>query len=333
LYGDTVAVLSAIKKFFDDNQAYGRVVGIEPALKSVDGRELTPDLSVVSGISRGIAFEFKWSLPKDLNLLEKELLEVGKYTEAKFGWKTATGSVDQVGVVLVCHADDCARTIKMVEELVREQQGKLLASDPFAIWTWDLAIDKEHRQEQLRIAHCYGKTIHEPLTQHFMAPGGVVTPEDVLRYLRFQYKFIKQEPPLQYMIGVLAQNVLPTFQTKPEREKYDIGLDWITDYCAKLYPQWQALDGASKQIKRSWVVKALRAMVALGLAESTEQEDIYRILIPTIVPRKGRSLEEIICRKIARHISKKSKATTGRVRRITLRPRKADRRISEFLRE
>ena len=334
LYSDTVAVLSAIKKFFDDNPSYGRVVGIESVLGTSDGRRLTPDLSVALGISSGIAFEFKWSMPMNPDLVEKEIKEVTKYYDAKLGWRTATSSVDQVGVVLVCHADDCARVVSSLEDIMKGSGSQTLALGSFAIWTWDLVIDKEHRQEQLRIAHGYGRTMHESLNQRFETPGGVTTPEDVLRYLRYQYKFIKQEPPVQYTIGVLAQNVLPTFQTGPEREHYNIRIDWIYDYCSKLYPHWQALDEASKQIKRSWIVKALRMMVTLKFAESTEQKDTYRIRIPTIVSRRGRTLEEVICKRLARHLAKKEeevRGPPGRVKRVILRPKTTDRRIKEFL--
>jgi len=61
------------------------------------------------------------------------------------------------------------------------------------------------------------------------------------------------------------------------------------DHCSRLYAHGRLW--MRHQIKMSWIVKALRTMVDLRLAERTEQEDTYRIPIPTIVSNNRVEIE------------------------------------------
>jgi hypothetical protein len=313
-YSDTVAVLLAIYQMFLKNPGIARFVGVEYKLKKNKGNFVKPDLvAQYDQNSKGMLFEVKWSLPFDKELLEKKLKGLKKYKDVFTNWKTSDGRVQKHDLVLICHIDDAKRAVDAVKELGTESDCKFMQQEGFSIWGWILNPAKRNRKEELRFLHCYGKTGNLELEKMIHATGGIVVPEEVLKYLRYLFSFIPEKPPVQYTIAVLVQNIFPSFQKSVEKELYELDIDLLYERAKSFFPSWQLFDSDTIQVKRRWISEAIEKLCDLGLAERVvTSPNRWSIPIPTLHPRG--SLIESICKKIAKKLTKKK--YKGRIPRI-----------------
>ena len=107
----------------------------------------------------------------------------------------------------------------------------------------------------------FGKTRNANLERLADTPGGVRITEDVLRFLRFQHMFVRDKPPVQYVIIFLVQHILPK---QPDVSSYNIGFDIVYDRANSFFPGWWEAAEKTRQIKRDLIREALNRSVDLG---------------------------------------------------------------------
>jgi len=278
-------------------------------------------------------FEFKWSLPSDEELLEKEIKELKKYSIPCSNWQKSVQKVDTQDLILICHIDDVHRTVEMIKTVSQDTDHSYLGKEGFAVWTWSITPPKKgERKEELRLFSVYGKTHNEEIEKQINQPEGILFPEDVLAYLRFTFTFIKEKPPLQYTTTVLIQNILPTFQTGSERELYDIHIDMIYERTKGFFPSWREYDTQTIQVKRKWIKEVLEKLCELELCGMIpDKPDWWRIPIPVIRTRKP--VQHVFCRKIAKAYMKQMHSKKkGRPKTRISRPQATakDKRLTDF---
>lgn len=336
-YADTVAVLSAIHNLIKKNPNMARFIGIEHKLIDQEGNDVTPDLVALYDQNRkGLSFELKWSLPLIEEYREKKLKELKKYTTPFQNWRTSTGRVDHHDLVLVCHIDDAKRVIDTIAKISEEPEYKFFKSDGFAVWTWNITASKSgERKEELRFFRVYGKTRNGIIETMISEPGGILVAEDVLRYLRFTFSFIRQKPPVQYTMTILIQNIFSSFQQKPERSYYEIDTDLIYNRAKPFFPSWHESDTKTLQVKRGWIKEALQKLWELNIVDKLpDKPDWWRIPIPTL--RTRRPTQEAICRKISKKLLEQMKRIRRRRGRVRIRPVRPkgplkEKRLTEFM--
>lgn len=323
-YSDTVAVSFAIYHLFSKNPEIASYIGIEHQLKNEEGRDVCPDLvATYESDRKGLVFELKWSLPFEDELLEKELKKLRRYAIPCSNWRKPSDRVDFHDLILICHIDDAQRAIEMIKKISADVEYNFLGNEGFAVWSWTITAPKMgERKEELRLFPVYGKTRNQEIESLVNQPGGIMFPEDVLTFLRFSFTFVKQKPPIQYLMTVLIQNIFPTFQQKPDRDFYEIHVDMIYERAKTFFPAWHKYNAETIQIKRGWIREALEILWKLKLCEKVlGKTDWWRILIPTV--RTMKPVQLALCRKISREYLKslKKRRPRGRLRVRPIRPK------------
>jgi len=311
-YYDTVMVSSAIFDLFKDG-TLGKFVGESHQLRTQDNTPVTPDITTVydSG-AKGLLFEIKYSLGSSAS---DSLLRLKRYFGAKTGWRTATGTVDDVDVVLICNADDTQSVHEALEELARHDGNEFLKAQGFALWQWIVTSSKkDERAEVMWLQPIAGSCRNEALEERIRHPGGIRISDKVLEFLRFQHSFVRDKPPVQYTILFLLQHVLPK---DPDKEWYDVPLEIVYQRANSFFPAWWESTETTTQVKRGWIKEALSTLRDLGLIQKRMGEETYTI--PTSLLAKKKPLR-LICRRLAqrsqRHM-RRSRVVRKRAKRVT----------------
>ena len=143
-YSDTVMVLSAVYHTLKQKPAIADYVGVEPTLINAKGTPIEPDLAaLVEKRTKGLLFEFKWSLPYPESWFNKAIKSLEDYSGRCSNWKTSTGNVDYHDLILVCHMEDASRAVQAITRMATESKYTFLAADGFAVWTWIIAISNK----------------------------------------------------------------------------------------------------------------------------------------------------------------------------------------------
>jgi len=333
-YSDTVAICCAIHNFLTKNPDIAKFIGIEHDLKNTAGHIITPDVAAAyDDNKKGLLFELKWSLPFDEALLRKEVEELEKYFVPCIAWGKNPQDTGNQNLILICHVDDVQRTIDMIKRYLTDKPQSLLGKEGFAVWSWTITPPKQGgRKEEMRLFPVYGKTRNQRIEELICQPGGILFLEEVLKYLRFTYTFIKEKPPLQYTMTILIQNILSSF-TSSEKEPHDIHVDMIYERAKAFFPSWHTYNAQTIQIKRKWIREALEKLCELGLCGRVpDKDDWWRIPIPLI--RTRNPIQEVLCKKAAKvylkHLKMKKK---GRPRTSVSRPKASekDKSITAYL--
>lgn len=328
-YADTVAILSAVHDLLQKHPEMGQFIGIERKLKRSKGY-VTPDLVALYD-TKGLIFELKWSLPLTTSLLEEEVKELKKYTDQFSNWKTPSGQVDHQDIVLVCHIDDVKRVVDAVQRLAKQPEYSFLSSDGFAIWAWFIAAPKHgERKEELRLSSEYGGTRNDSIENMIQEPGGILISENVLTYLRFNFFFIRQKPPVQYTMSMLIQHVFLPFQLGIEREFYEVDTDLICELAARVFfPSWHEYDANTVQLKRRWIRESLDSFEELKLIKRLDRPDWWKV--PSPVLRSRQQTQIAVCRRIAnwflKQIEKKRKTRAIGVKPIRVKPIRGPKKV------
>ncbi len=224
---------AGITHLFVTNSPLGRFIGIEHGLYADPNILLTPDITTLyDGESKGLLFDLKYSLPRDLQAVKDELLNLEKYKNARRGWGTH-GIVDRVDFVLVCHMDDAKRATEAARELFKETSKSFFSPEAFSIWSWTIGVSRsDERKEEMRLLHICGATRNAKLQSMISDSGGILVAEEVLTALRFTQNFVRQKPPVQYTMSLLIQNVFSALQPLPlsltsQRQEYIVTLDTV----------------------------------------------------------------------------------------------------------
>lgn len=308
-YADSVTILAALYDLFKKNDELGEYIGIESKLKTIDGREVEPDfLAFYDNRKKGLLFELKWSLPINIEWLENELDDLNKYFEKFVNWKNGTGKVDYKDVVLVCNIEDSERLLNIVRQLCKHKEYGYIESGHFCILCWSLiASTKGDREENLRMERIYGKTNNMELEKLLDKKSGIIIPEKVLEHLRWRYFFIRQKPPLSYLIITIIQHILNAFPADPYQKKYEINIDTIYLRSQIFFPSWNDYDKQTKQVKRNWIVEALNVMSELKIIEKIEKD---KYGVPKPVYRKKGHIDEAICKDLYEYGKKRREKGT-----------------------
>ena len=325
-YSDTVLVSAAICHLFKNNKNLGKSMGFEPTLKRIDQPDLTPDLAFVSDYpSNGVIFELKWSVSPNKEYSVPKLKEVKKYFDTFVNWKNNNGFVENQDVVLVCHPDDYNHIIKMIESISSETEYDCFKKEGFSIWTWLLNLPRLGEQaEEMRLIKNYGKLKHKELEAIITKPMGTKIPEEVLTYNRFTYFFVKEKPPIQYLMNLIVVGVLPN----PDNlggDNYVVDTDWIWRKTKTLFAMGEEYDNNTLQFKKKWIVEALDMLAEIDIIGRGKENSW---IIPKKLGTRRKPIQKIICKKLAELEMSKRKPSQARVKSPL--PSGKERKITDF---
>ena len=334
-YADTVAVLYGIYYILKKEPPIADYVGIERKLRN-DGKEIEPDLlALYDGLTKGLIFEFKWSLPFEEEWLVEEIRDIQKYDGNCSPWKNATGRVVYHDTILVCHIEDSKRFVDKLVEVAREENCNFLFSEGFTIWTWIISSARQgERKEHLILQSIHGNIRNAQLREMVNHPPGLILPEEVLTFRRSSFNFIHQKPPVQYTIIKLIHYIFPQFQDyERDSDIYEITSDLVYEKSKILFPSWKEQDIQTMQVKRKWIAEALEMMHKLGMiGKISEKPQTWSIPIPTLKSRKP--IEEILCEKLAKYESRATKRPahigTHRVKPIRVKACEKYKKLTDF---
>lgn len=323
-YSDTVAVSCAIYHLFSKSPEIAKFIGIERELKNCEGSPIRPDVvAIYDGDSKGLIFELKWSLPFTEDYLEKKIKELRKYAIPCSNWQNPSDAVDFHDLVLICHIDDVQRAVDMIKRLSTDAEYDFFGKDGFAVWSWTITPPKMgERKEELRLFPVYGKTRNQQIESKINQPGGILFSEDVLTFLRWSFTFVREKPPVQYVMTVLIQNIFPTFQRSPDRVNYNIHIDMLWERTKTFFPSWHEFDKETIQVKRRWIREALQKFLELKLCHKIVGKPNWWIIpIPTLKTRKP--IQSVLCKLISKKYLEnlKKRRRKGRRRVGPIRPK------------
>ena len=325
-YSDTVLVSAAICYLFKNNKKLGISMGFEPTLKRIDQPSLNPDLAfVLDNPSNGVIFELKWSVSPNREFSEPRLKEIKKYFDAFTNWKNSNGLVNDQDVILVCHPDDYEHIIKMIEIISSETDYNCFKKEGFSIWTWLLNQPKLGEQaEEMRLIKNYGKLKHKDLEAIISKPLGIKIPEEVLTYFRYTYFFVKEKPPIQYLMNLIVVNVLPN----PDNlggDNYVVDTEWIWRKTKTLFSMGEEYDNNTLQFKKRWIKEALDVLAEIDIIKRGK-EDSW--IIPKKLGTRRKPIQKIICKKLAELEMNKRKHSQSRIK--TPIPSGKERKITDY---
>ena len=323
-YADSKTILSAIYELFQRNKEIGKYIGIELKLKNRDGSEIEPDLmALYDNETKGFLFEMKSSLPNTPQHLQSEIEELKKYYQTFTNWNNSTGQVEEQDLVLICHIDDAKKIVNMINILSEKEELSFLTSNHFLVCGWTITPTKDGRREEtLRIFRVYGKTTNIKFEELLDEPGGILIPQNILRYVRFKFFFIKQKPPVQYTITILIQHILSSFPEDSGENSCEVDIDTIYNRSEIFFPSWRHYDERTKQLKRQWLSQALNIMVELNIISRSSISGWWKIPKPTY--KKRQDIEVALCKDLDEYRKNQRKKGVRKIRRTLAKskPRK-----------
>ena len=311
-YEQTVTVLSAIYETIKQNPNIGRFVGVEHTIETEGGGDITPDLTAIyenstSRIQQYMFFELKWSMSP--STIKDEVLELKRYFDAKCKMTGSSQITQQNDIILVCHLSDVKVVVKAIEDLEKSTENDFLKSGRFEVWTWAIVRKKQSSvtaDEEMFLRCEYGKTENVELERLVRKPGGIAVHSDVLTFLRHRYCFIKQKPPVQYMMKILLMHVSSAYREKSSSKNKTVitqqQVDDIYDFMKNLFPGWAKATTKTVQAHRGWIIEALRKFEKLGI-------DL------TSPPKIRKTYEEWICGKLQKLWKESARPSVRRPRR------------------
>ena len=335
-YADTVAVSAGISHLFDITPNLGKFVGIEHRLSTSQDDLLTPDITTLyDNDSKGLLFDMKYSLPRELQNTKSELLELEKYKNAKKGWGIS-GTVSSIDFVLVCHMEDAKRATDAAREIYRETSKPFFSSGSLSIWSWAIGLSRaDEKKEEMRLLPIYGSSKNPKLQAMIQQPAGILLPEEVLTALRFTQVFVRQRPPVQYTMSILIQNVfsalppIPLSLASPAKD-YVVNLDTISQKVNVLFPPWWEADTKTVQVKRGWIKEAMDTLAKVQMIDVVDRStESYRIS-----PRKWASkkpLPQLVCERLQAFAKRKPRGRPPSPGKIETKKVEQSRKLTEYM--
>jgi hypothetical protein len=306
-YDGSAVALAALAHLVEGNPGLGNVHGVTKDI-TTSKNPITPDLSVRTADRTGaIFFELKWTLTK--STAQDEILGLRKYLEADFVWTDS--KVNPVDVVLIVNEEDADLAVGATNQLLAA--GNTYLGSNLAIWKWHYSTGRGMRGEaSMWFEKVWGRSSNIELERLISSASGYKTPSDVLTYIRWTFRFTKDKPPIQYIIGELLMNVFSSFRTKTDkREELEITAN-LTDTVydrAKTFFAGKDPSSESVQLRKRWVRDALRMMPEIGLGT---------IRVPYLT-REG--LTESLCDRIKKYLDRRQRRSgSGRVKRPKVSP-------------
>lgn len=311
-YEGSTAVLAALARLVEDNPSLGTVFGVTRDIGTSAGI-IAPDVSVKStNLAGAVFFELKWTLTS--STAPTEILNLKRYLEAQFNW--GGPQVGTADVVLVVNEEDASLTVAAADALVTS--GNTFLTRGLAIWKWHYSTGRDiHGEPSIWFEKIWGTSTNQELERLISSPSGYQTPPEILRYIRWTYRFTKDKPPVQYTIGALLMHVFSSFRTRTDvKETLRISAtltDTVYERAKGFFPNRDPSNDTI-QVRKQWIREALSMMGRIRMEE-------IRVPIQTRV-----QLPEYICRRIRALLARRTRhpRSVGRkgMRRIR-RPRKS----------
>ena len=319
-YYQTVLLTIGLKDFFDNGNFGCRFVSAEPRFKKIESnKEIFPDIVLqYNNDDYGILCEIKTSLPAiDFFLLE-ELKQLELYSSKVVGWDTPAKEVLDHDLVLLCHALDSDRIVERIKEWTSE--GKLKVTKNLCVVEWSIVESLKFDQKDVfLIRPRLGETRCTALNDHLRKNIKIDVDHLFAKYEKC--KFVRKEPPLEYMMNQLWSSIFPAMNEITE--DFACSIDEILKTTYEYFIPWSGLQGEYSQVRTRWIKKSMKAFCDIDVAKKIEDRpDSYTILYGKQI-RKDVSeyFVEKLCRKILRE---------SRKRPITEALEEAQRRLAEF---
>ncbi len=284
-YYTTVIMPVGLKHEFGEDEECTFKVN-EPSMGTPGGK-VTPDaIFQCDGDTKGIVCGIKSSIPGDEGIALKDVGgQVKKHADIRRGWKTASGEIERHSLLLLVRNDDGGRVVGMLEMLGGGRAGRARAPN-----AGDRAPE-ERMHDQLRIVSDVGTPVDACVTGWEVGGAGrgdVIVLNRVRGYTDCEYfdrrpeggirigvdqiglkyeksRFVRSEPPVLYMMGILYRHVLPDLMKGGG--EISVTVDGLMDSLAKYYTSWSGIEGERTQIRRRWVSRAMDEFCGINMAE------------------------------------------------------------------
>ncbi len=263
----------------DSHYSIGRRMKTTPNNRVLVEGEVTPDFIAQVSSQYGLVGEAKPTLRDDGDRLGSLLDQMTKYDDDLNGWFTADGSIPSNDLIVLTHLSNAAHMERFFR--AKTESGEWLATRAFSI-VW-FTLDTQ-RRVFVFLQKRWGSFSDDELDSRFFE--GVSVPLDVLLKI-YSNKFLDSEPPLPYLMMLIWEFILPQLPSEEEFEeaagvKSLLVLADADDITTRLRDQYGPSRNDDKDPvipRRAWVVKALEAFAALGMAkkQSDEEGDVYAV--------------------------------------------------------
>jgi hypothetical protein len=273
-----------------------RFIGAEVVLKRPNNDHLNPDmcLQICDDNSNilGVPIELKSSLSDEGDVF-KNLQELERYNDKLSGWDTKSKYVEDEVTVLSPYLEDVGRVLRVLKESIKDK--KLNFTKELLIWQWSLVPSlKNPNQENLLIQQIYGdltskkvsifnKCISDGIKQDINEMKLIIEKERNL--------FTNQEPPVEYTMMVMWQNIFGEILNQKNNlvsveEVVSIVNDFYTDSLMKN-------PNNEYKFKKDWAKKALEMLVNINMAKN--KGDKYEIKLNC----QSKNIKSYFCEKVA----------------------------------
>lgn len=303
-YYQTVLLTIGVKDFLDSENFGCRFVSAEPRFKEINSnKEISPDIVLQYDNDKfGILGEIKTSLPAiDFFLLER-LKQLESYSSEVEGWDTTDKRVLNHDVILLCHALDSDRVVGKIRTWTDEE--KLKISKKLCVVEWSIIQSLKFDQKDVfLIRHKIGETGCTALDNKFRKNIRFEVDPLITKYEKC--KFVRKEPPLEYMMNQLWSCIFPGMYEITE--DFSCSIDEILKVAYEYFIPWSGLQGEYSQVRKRWVRKAMKAFCDIGIAQGIKDTpDSYRIFYGKRIRKEvSEYFVERLCRNIQREMRKR----------------------------
>jgi hypothetical protein len=281
----------------DGHYSLGRRMRTTAANRIRPSATVTPDAVVQQSSGLGYVGEAKASLPTNQDHWKENVEQLHKYDDDLVGWWTEDGSVPVTDVVCLLGPGLAAKFAQFASDL-EVQRGWLFGRKRCFVEFMVIT-----RARQFLYLKREAGTLTDQMVLQALREGVMHSIEDLIASPQAP-SFCDSEPPPEYIMQKLWQNVFTRMKSEMSDDQYDENLRcWPLDVqVADLASELQRLYGSRGETsgevtfpRTRWVRGALEALVAAGLAEHVEGEH-YRV--------RFRLLGGDLIRIFARHRSK-----------------------------
>jgi hypothetical protein len=301
----TVHLTLGLKDFFDTRNIGCTFVSSEPSFKIIGSdKEVKPDIVLqYNDGAYGILCDIKTSVPEYDFYLRERLKQLELYSNEVEGWDTPNKRVSDHSILLLCHAIDSDLVVEKIREWTK--QGKLNISKKLCVVEWSIvgSLKFNGMRDVLLIKHKLGKTGCTILDDWFKK--NIKLDVDQLFEKYETCRFVRKEPPVEYMMNELWSTIFPGIHERPE--DFNVTIEEILKITHEYFTSWSGLQGEFSQIRPSWITKTMKAFCDIDIAEEIEDKpNTYKIFYGKKI-RKDVSdyFVERLCRNTLKDVIKK----------------------------
>lgn len=263
------------------NYSFGRRMHTSPENRVSPGETVTPDAVIQKDEALGYLVEAKKSLPSNHDYWSSVLQQLLKYDDDLQGWWTDDEHLSDPNVLLLVHMSRAVDFTAYIQGAIDRGEAHFVRPTSIVEFTKSSEL-----KEFVFIRKQWGAIQDEAFSA--VLESGKSIPIEKMLGTYGSIKFYDAEPVVEHTMVILWQDIFTPmksdFPYDEEKSTWiiEVTTDELTDQLQTIYGDSGISDRDVPFPRKSWVTRAMDALVALGYVEKGQEAGQYVVLFRRI---------------------------------------------------